>query len=126
MTRWVLPITGFTESVDRPTGTETLWRQLRRYASRDTVVLTPRVWSADMAALARFVVRNSEGRAEVAVVAYSWGAGVGFIEFARAAREIGITVRMPDDPQVPMEISPMPARILGGRSYVVLACSWHV
>jgi hypothetical protein len=45
-----------------------------------------------MAGLARFMLRNSDGRCVVCVVAYSWGAGVGFIEFARHAEVLGITI----------------------------------
>lgn len=92
MRRWILPITGFRQSVARPTGLERLWSALRQFSAPDCVVSTPLPWNADMRGLAAFVARNTNGPARVLLVAYSWGAGVGAINFACEAWRIGVEI----------------------------------
>lgn len=90
---WIVPLMGFTESVSRRTGMESLWSELRLMASPSTTVLMPWEWRDDMRSLAEFIARNSIGRApRVMVVAYSWGAGYAFPRFARACGERGIEI----------------------------------
>ena len=83
---------GFTESVNRRTGIEELWGELRKFASSSMTVLMPWEWRDDMRALAAFVDRNSQGLPSVMVVAYSWGAGFAFPRFARECFARGIKV----------------------------------
>lgn len=93
--KWILPITGFTESASYPTGVESIWRRtLRPFHADDLIILRPETWGADMRELAIFIARNSSTRARVMVVAYSWGAGVGFTSFAWAAHQLGIQIEI--------------------------------
>lgn len=49
-------------------------------------------WRAQAAHFARHVRINTEGRTRVVVVAYSWGAGWGFLRFARELQGRGVLI----------------------------------
>lgn len=92
---WIIPITGFTESTRRPTGTEAVWGELLAFSSPSVRVATPLVWSADMEAFVRFVLRNSgPSKPRLMVTGYSWGAGVGAMRLAEACYPLGLTIEM--------------------------------
>lgn len=90
--RWIIPIMGFRESVKAKTGIEKLWPDLRNLVSPDLCIVTPRNWDDDLEAFAYFVDRASNLPARVMIIAYSWGCGVGFLEFARTAWQLGISI----------------------------------
>ncbi len=87
----LVTITGFTESLRHPTGTEDLHRHiLRPLASPSVQVLTPIPWDHDVAGLAHYLARAHITSA--AVVAYSWGAGFAAPRFAKTCRQLGIQI----------------------------------
>lgn len=82
--RFIVPIMGFTQQTARPTGLEKLWRQLREHSAPDCCILTPRQWDDNWQGIAQFIDRNAAEHARIDVVAYSWGAGDGFIKLAES------------------------------------------
>ena len=88
-----VPIMGFTQDTSRVTGIEKIWRELRLRSSAETWVLPPQVWDADWVALANLIRNNARQDAEVVVVAYSWGAGHGFVTLAKELDKHGIGIR---------------------------------
>jgi hypothetical protein len=91
--KWIVPIMGFTEAMDRRTGMERLWSMMRPLGGPNVTVLMPWEWRDDMRALAEFIARNSAGSApRVFAVAYSWGAGYAFPRFARCCEQLGIPI----------------------------------
>ena len=93
--RWHIPICGFTQSLDGPSGMDRLWRKLRPLASEQTSLIPPQRWRADWSALAEFIARHhpSVGVPDVRVYAYSWGCGHGFASLARQLGRRGIPIR---------------------------------
>jgi hypothetical protein len=85
---FIITISGFQQSLRRPTGLETLWKDLRRMSSERCVVTTPLPWDTDWSAIAEFVKRNAAPMREVVVNAYSWGAGWGFVNLAKRLGEV--------------------------------------
>lgn len=70
--RWLILISGFTQSRARPCGIESLWLGLRRIASPATSVQI-HSWNNDFDALARFIARCSAPMPRIDVAGYSWG-----------------------------------------------------
>jgi hypothetical protein len=99
---------GFRESASHETGMERLWKRLRPLADASTIIVTPYEWDENLAGLASFILRNSVGGAEVMVIGYSWGCGVGFENFAReaAAKKLTIPVAVLCDPVFRSRIFP--------------------
>lgn len=83
---------GFRESADRRTGMERLWSLLRAHASPSCTVLSPWEWKDNMRSLAEFIVRNSNAKPRILVVAYSWGGGYAFPRFARCCDQLGVII----------------------------------
>lgn len=81
--RWVVVISGFTETRVKQTGSEILWRKLRPFCSPNTTIQF-REWDSDWEGMASFIDRNSFHDTRVLVAAYSWGAGHGFVKLAEA------------------------------------------
>lgn len=91
---WHIPISGFTQSIDRANGFDRLWLKLRRHSSAKVSVVTPLRWRANFDSLAEFIFRmKPEGKTpDINIFAYSWGAGHGFINLAKELDKRGLTV----------------------------------
>lgn len=107
--QWIILFMGFTESMHVPTGIEKIWGILRQFSRPELCIVTPRTWNEDVEALARFVVRGSAPEALIMLIGYSWGAGVGCMDFARALHEVQLEandeperVRPPYDLRIPV------------------------
>lgn len=93
ITRFHVPIMGFTQDKSRESGLEKLWRKLRETLPLETECLVhPQTWDADFDALAEFIWRNGTKATVVNVYAYSWGCGHGFVKLAKALQARGIQV----------------------------------
>ena len=96
--KWIVPITGFTQSIDRPNGFDSLWHKLRELPELDgssSVVMTPQEWSASFGHIANFIHRHKNGSEEplIYVFAYSWGCGRGFIRLAKELKKRGMSIQ---------------------------------
>lgn len=91
-TKWIVPIMGFRERTLHETGIERAWKALRPLTSHDVFLVTPYEWDEDVTGLANFIRRNSDTLPEVMVIAYSWGCGQGFIDFAREAACLNLQI----------------------------------
>jgi len=90
---WHVPISGFTQSLERMSGIETLWLKLRQFSQPDISVLSPLQWKSDWRNLAEFMWRTSSpDDIRVRVYAYSWGCGHGFVRLAKELRKRGIPI----------------------------------
>jgi len=93
ITRFHVPIMGFTQDQSRESGMEKLWRRLRRTLPLETQCLVhPQTWDADFESLAEFFWRNGTSATVVNIYAYSWGCGHGFVKLAKALQARGIQV----------------------------------
>lgn len=93
-TKWIVPIMGFRESAREATGIEAVWKSLRGLLSAGAFMVTPYEWNENLGGLADFIQRNSScGQGEAMVIAYSWGCGVGFLNFATEAKAVGLPIR---------------------------------
>jgi hypothetical protein len=93
ISRFHVPIMGFTQDKSRGSGLEKLWRKLREVVSlEDSSLVHPQVWNADFDALAEFIWRNGTTATVVNIYAYSWGCGHGFVKLAKALQARGIQV----------------------------------
>jgi len=91
ITRFHVPIMGFTQDQSRESGMEKLWRRLRRNLPLETQCLVhPQTWDADFDSLAEFFWRNGTSATVVNIYAYSWGCGHGFVKLAKALQARGI------------------------------------
>lgn len=88
---WHILISGFTQTLGRPNGTERLWLRLRSLSSPETCV-QQFVWDDDWQGHAERIWRLSEPLTCVYVYAYSWGAGWGFITLAQALEKRGMAI----------------------------------
>lgn len=95
ITAWHVPISGFTQTLDRSNGIHKLWTKLRAVVDKQTCVIHPQVWNANFAELAEFIWMMSQGNGAPAikVYAYSWGCGHGFIRLAKELRRRGMRIR---------------------------------
>lgn len=86
-------ITGFLQTSGSRSGLIDLWRDLYvTHAEQETLVrLLP--WRSDWSAEGEFIFRLSEPRPSIGVVAFSWGAGWGFVRLAKALNARGLEVR---------------------------------
>lgn len=91
--KWVVPISGFTQTIGQPNGFDKLWRQLRALSRLNACIIEPQRWRARFDHLASFIVRHSNGHTpEIHVPCYSWGCGHGFISFAKELRKRGVEI----------------------------------
>ena len=87
----VVTFQGFTESDERPTGTEDLYFSVvRQFAGPYVTTYQPRRWNSDSKALAEQLVRQRIH--DVIVLAYSWGAGYQCMKFAKIGRQYWIRI----------------------------------
>jgi len=94
MSKWILPIMGFTETKALPTGIERIWRELKPLDGGNISVCDPFEWDDDVSGFARFMRRNSTGDCELLAFAYSWGCGQAFCTLAEECEALGITIRV--------------------------------
>lgn len=93
ISRFHVPIMGFTQDQSRESGLEKLWRKLRETLPLESQCLVhPQTWNADFEALAEFIWRNESSATVVNIYAYSWGCGHGFVKLAKALEKRGIQV----------------------------------
>lgn len=91
--RVIVTITGRTETMQRPTGLEGIWRGwISQDIPRGVWISDPKRWCDDMTAFAEFIHRNTTLNARILIVAYSWGVGVGAIELIEALAKHGRSV----------------------------------
>ena len=91
--RWHIPISGFTQSIDRANGFDKLWLKLRSVVNEETSLLPPQRWHADFAAIAAFIHRmRPQKLPDIRVYAYSWGCGHGFITLAKELDKRGLRI----------------------------------
>lgn len=83
----IVPITGFRESWDKPTGLEAFWWNELRMHSRPLVMVHPPFkWSRDMKEVARLLDRHLLDDGVIITICYSYGMGYGH---RRLARDLG-------------------------------------
>lgn len=91
--RWHIPISGFTQSIDRANGFDRLWKKLRPLVSESCSLLPPQRWNADFSAIAEFVHRMRPQKSpDIRVYAYSWGCGHGFMQLAKELKRRGLSI----------------------------------
>lgn len=100
---WHIVISGFTQNLSRPSGAEALHFKLRGMVSTDTEVLL-RQWRGDWYGMSEYIRRSSMflpadhndlhkyRGPNIYIYAYSWGAGNGFTQLAKALRRQGLRV----------------------------------
>lgn len=86
---WILIIGGNTQSLGRRHGTGELWLDLRTYSSPDICVLQL-AWNDNMREIAERIAAYSEPDPRILVAAYSWGAGHGLPQLAKALQRHGL------------------------------------
>lgn len=90
--RYVVTITGFRENRGEVTGIEKIRRDLRKHAAPAVEICDTLEWWEGMRDMALYLNRNSMTKPRLLVIAYSWGAGAGFLKLARACVDLGITI----------------------------------
>ena len=94
ISRWIVPISGFTQSRSRSNGIDRLWLKVRDQANGTVSVVPPQHWNSDWEQWAGWISRMSRGeKPEVFIFAYSWGCGNGAIQLARELRSAAIDVK---------------------------------
>lgn len=85
-------ISGFTQTLQRPNGVQTVWDALCVAARNARVVFYP--WDFDWSALAEFILRfqPTDRPTRVYVYGYSWGGGWGFPQLALELQKRSITI----------------------------------
>lgn len=91
--RWIICISGFTQTVDSPSGVHDLWLRLGSFYRAPKTSVELFAWKADFAQVAEGIkiARNAVDPL-VMIVGYSWGAGRGFVELANELRHRDIRV----------------------------------
>lgn len=94
ITRWIIPISGFSQHPNQRTGMSELALKMHEGIGKEPGcwVHPVLVWNADWESLARSIQVNSCRDAKIFIVAYSWGAGWGSVQLARCLRKIGMEV----------------------------------
>ena len=95
ITRHVVLITGFRQKSGRATtGLDNVFHELHSRLAEPGTAIWQREWSDDMRALAAQINRyRVNNRADVLIVAYSWGVGYGAIKLANELRHYDLAVR---------------------------------
>jgi len=91
--KWIITISGFTQDLDKETGIELLWKDIRGYACHDSCVSLPLTWNSDWEAISKFIHRNSGENPTIFMVAYSWGCGRGFVQLSKHLRKFNYKVK---------------------------------
>lgn len=87
---WILIIGGNTQSLGRRHGTGELWLDLRTYSSPD-ICVHQLAWNDNMQEMAERIRAYSEPNPRILVAAYSWGAGHGLPNLAKALQDRGLS-----------------------------------
>ena len=90
--RWIYVIPGFTQTRGTRTRLIDLWARLHSTKSNHTTTVQLQPWKSDWKSEAEFISRLSVERPRIFIVAYSWGAGYGFIQLARQLAKRGIEI----------------------------------
>lgn len=92
----ILHIMGFTQTLNRYSGIHAAWAKTRKMVkpSPDTMVMTPLQWKANWDHYAEFIRWSSHSRTRIYVMAYSWGAGWGFMNLAKKLNDGLMTRRI--------------------------------
>lgn len=91
--RWIYVVPGFTQTRGSRTRLIDLWARLHHRHSDSHTVVSLLPWKADWKSEAEFVLRLSVAIPLILVAAYSWGAGWGFVRFAKELKHRGLSVR---------------------------------
>lgn len=96
ITRHIVLITGFRQKHGRPTtGLDELWRGVHAAVAGPASAVWLCSWNDDFRTLAaRINNYRDAGGVRIAIVAYSWGVGVGALRLARALQQYGLRVEM--------------------------------
>jgi hypothetical protein len=94
ITKWIIPISGFSQNKTRTTGIDRLWLKVRGHADGNASVLPPQVWNSDWKSVARWIwsMSSHDFRPEIYVFSYSYGCGHGFSKLSRCLGNYGLTV----------------------------------
>ncbi len=90
--RWLYVIPGFTQTRGTRTRLIDLWATMHAAKSSNTTTVQLQPWRSDWKSEAEFISRLSVEHPRILVVAYSWGAGYGFIQLADQLARRGIEV----------------------------------
>ena len=92
--KWHIPISGFTQSINRANGFDKLWLKLRSHSSSLVSLMSPQPWNADFSAIAEWIhrMRPEERTPDIRVYAYSWGCGHGFVKLADELWKRGLKI----------------------------------
>ena len=92
---WHLVISGFTQTLEKPSGCQNLWEKLRSERSNGETVVDLEPWNADWAGIAELIWRFRPARKppRVFCYAYSWGGGWGFPQLAGELLKRGIEIQ---------------------------------
>ncbi len=92
---WHIPISGFTQSIDRANGFDKLWLNLRPLVNEETSLLPPQRWNANFSGIAEFIhrMRPEKQLPDIRVYAYSWGCGHGFQRLSKELWKRGLVIR---------------------------------
>lgn len=91
--RVVYVVPGFLQTAGSRSGLIDLWGDLHREHAAPDCRVELRPWATDWGSEAELVHRTSEPDARIVVVAFSWGAGFGFVQFAKALRRRGRRIK---------------------------------
>ena len=83
---------GFRENEGHENGQYNNWLTLRELANRSRFVHPPIRWNQSGKDMACFIDRVTDRGGKINVVAYSWGAGVFFVEFVKHLKKLGRTI----------------------------------
>lgn len=93
---WHVVISGFTQRLEHPSGSQYLWNSIRlaRENCREAACLLE-PWNSDWRGIAEWIwrFRPLDRPARVYVYAYSWGGGWGFPQLAKELDERGIEIQ---------------------------------
>ena len=90
----VIPISGFTQSIGKPTGFDCLWEDLRPIVNPETTLFQPVRWCDNMKHIAQFLARHLDQQDHtILVAAYSWGGGWGFTQLAKEFNKCGLKIK---------------------------------
>ena len=90
----IVCISGFTQTLARPTGIEKLWMKLRQFESPECRVSILE-WDSNWESFAEHCFRTANGSRKdfsALICAYSWGVGYGFLKLANEFKKRGLKV----------------------------------
>ena len=90
--RHVYVIQGWKQDRSSRSGLLKFWQSMYRQHLSEDSLITAHSWDANFRAEAEFVFRVSAAQPKIAVVAFSWGAGWGFVKFAKELKRRGLGI----------------------------------